>query len=446
MNTGANNTAGRRDDLPLMLYPFPSAIIHMDADAFFASVEQSVSPDLKGRPVVTGKERGIIACASYEAKAVGIKRGLSLHEAKRMCPELVVLPSDYETYSIYSMRMFNIVRRYTPMVEESSIDEVFADLTGMRRVFRTSYEQIAERIRQEVRNELDITVSIGLSVSKSLSKLASGMNKPDGLTVVPGTKIHLFLKDIPVEDIWGIGSGGKNLLNKFGVRTALEYVNKPERWISDLLHKPGRDIWNELRGTPVFTMRVGDPAPQATISKTKTFDAPSRDRDFVYARLIRNVESAFIKLRRHKLKTLVVGVMLRRNNYDEEGLEAKLNRSTSATQEAIPLVRELFDRIFMAGGEYRSAMVFLSRLSPEGTEQMDLFEDRLQIEKLREVSRAIDDINGRFGKHCVALGTSLFLKNGTKNARSELPARKEALLPGESRRQRLGIPRIMVRV
>ncbi len=418
----------------------------MDADAFFTSVEQSVNPLLKGKPVVTGKERGIIACASYEAKAVGVKRGLSLREARRICPELVVLPSDYETYSIYSMRMFNIVRRYTPMVEESSIDEVFADLTGMRRVFRTSYEEIATRIRQDVRNELDITVSIGLSVSKSLAKLASAMNKPDGLTVVPGTKIHLFLRDIPVEDVWGIGPGGKQLLNKFGVRTALEFASRPERWVSELLHKPGRDIWNELRGIPAFQVRTDDPAPQATISKTKTFDAPSRDRDFVYAKLVRNVESAFIKLRRHKLRALVIGVMLRRGNYDEEWLEARLNRSTSATQEAIPLVRELFCRIFTAGAEYRSAMVHLSRLSPEDSEQMDLFEDRLQIEKLDNATRAIDDVNGRFGKHSIALGTALFLKNGIRNARSELPARKENLLPGESKRRRLGIPRIALKV
>lgn len=446
MNTDERAVDRRADDTPLMLYPFPNAIIHMDADAFFASVEQSVNPSLKGKPVVTGKERGIIACASYEAKALGVKRGLSLREARRMCPGLVVLPSDYETYSIYSMRMFNVVRRYTPMVEESSIDEVFADITGMRRVFRTSYEQVAMRIKQDVRNDLDITVSIGLSVSKSLAKLASGMKKPDGLTVVPGTKIHLFLRDIPVGDVWGIGPSGKHLLGKFGVQTAYDFVSRPEEWVSRLLGKPGRDIWNELRGTPTFTLRTEDTAPQATISKTKTFDAPSRDRDFVYAKLIRNVESAFIKLRRHKLRVLVVGVMLRRSNYDEEGLEAKLNRSTSAAQEAIPLVRELFDRIFRDGAEYRSVMVFLSRLSAEGGEQMDLFEDRLQINKLRQVSKAIDDINGRFGKHSVSLATSLFLQTAAKNDRSELPARKENLLPGETRRQRLGIPRIMVNV
>ena len=117
-------------DAPFTLSSFPRAVLHVDGDAFFTSVEQSMHPALKGKPVVTGKERGIIACASYEAKALGIKRGVSLWDARKMCPELVVLPSDYETYSIYSKRMFEIMRRYTPEVEEYSIDEGFADVGG----------------------------------------------------------------------------------------------------------------------------------------------------------------------------------------------------------------------------------------------------------------------------------------------------------------------------
>ena len=127
---------------PFTLHSFPHAIVHFDGDAFFTSVEQALHPDLKGRPVVTGQERGIIACASYEAKALGIKRGVALHEARRMCPDLVVLPSDYETYSLFSKRMFDIARRYTPMVEEYSIDEGFADLTGLRRVFHASMKTL----------------------------------------------------------------------------------------------------------------------------------------------------------------------------------------------------------------------------------------------------------------------------------------------------------------
>ena len=165
---------------PFTLHSFPHAIVHFDGDAFFASVEQAVHPEWKGRPLVTGQERGIIACASYEAKALGIQRGVALHEARRMCPTLLVVPSDYETYSLYSKRMFDIARRYTPLVEEHSIDEGFADLTGLRRVFHCSYEEIARRFQAAVRAELDIGVSVGLSLSKSLAKLCSKFCRSTG--------------------------------------------------------------------------------------------------------------------------------------------------------------------------------------------------------------------------------------------------------------------------
>ena len=119
-------------DQILVFGTFPRAIVHFDGDAFFTSVEQAADPSLKGRPVVTGRERGIIACASYEAKALGVKRGISLRDARKICPQLVVLPSDYETYSLYSRRMFDIARRFPPIVEEYSIDEGFSAIAGLR--------------------------------------------------------------------------------------------------------------------------------------------------------------------------------------------------------------------------------------------------------------------------------------------------------------------------
>jgi DNA polymerase-4 len=436
----------RPDDQPFLLYPFPEAILHIDADAFFTSVEQAMTPSLKGRAVVTGKERGIIACASYEAKAVGVKRGLSLREAKKLCPSLVVLPSDYETYSLYSKRMFSIMRRYTPMVEESSVDEAFADIGGMRRVFHMSYEQIAERMRQEIREELDITVSIGLSVTKSLAKLASDINKPNGQATVEGTCIHHFLRKIPLDDVWGVGGNGVKLLHKYNVKTAYDFACRKQEWISSLLGKPGREIWSELRGHSIYPVSTEEPSSYITVSKTKTFSAPSRDMNYVYARLVRNVESAFIKLRRHKLKAGMVGMLLRHNDYREEGYEAKLNRATSSTQEVMPLVRHLFDMTFRDGSEYRSAMVYLSKLEDEGSDQLDMFEDRLRIDKLTKASAAIDALNRQYGKHSVALGVSLFLHNATKTDKDDPPARRTRLLAGETSRQRLQIPMMIIDV
>ncbi len=150
---GAIPTGMTEAGQPLTIDSFPRAIAHVDGDAFFTSVEQSLNPAYVGRPMVTGRERNIIACASYEAKALGIKRGVPLHEAMKICPQLIVLPDDYETYSLVSRRMFNIMRRFTPLVEEHSIDEGFADLTGCRRVHHCSYEQIAQRMKRVISSE-----------------------------------------------------------------------------------------------------------------------------------------------------------------------------------------------------------------------------------------------------------------------------------------------------
>jgi DNA polymerase-4/DNA polymerase V len=120
---------------------FPRAILHIDGDSFFAACEVAKNPSLRGKPVITGKERGIVSAATYEAKARGVKRGVPLHEALKACPDAIILPSDYETYSLFSNRMYEIVRRYTPAVEEYSIDECFADLTGLRRTLRKNYQR-----------------------------------------------------------------------------------------------------------------------------------------------------------------------------------------------------------------------------------------------------------------------------------------------------------------
>ncbi|MBD3327919.1 DNA polymerase IV, partial [Candidatus Peregrinibacteria bacterium] len=141
----------------LQLRSWPRAILHIDCDAFFASCEQAVHPELKGKPVITGKERGIVAAASYEAKSKGIKRGVPLWDVKKLCPDAIILPSDYETYSLFSKRMFEIIRRYTPSVEEYSIDEAFAEITGFRRAYHANYETIAMRIKNDIESNLGIT-------------------------------------------------------------------------------------------------------------------------------------------------------------------------------------------------------------------------------------------------------------------------------------------------
>jgi len=431
---------------PLTLSNFPRAIAHVDGDAFFTSVEQAIHPALRGKPVVTGKERGIIACASYEAKALGIKRGISLWDAKKICPGLAVLPSDYETYSIFSKRMFEIMRRYTPEVEEYSIDEGFADLTGMRQVFRKSYRDIVADMQATIQGELDLTVSIGLSLTKSLAKIGSDFRKPNGITPVAGKHIHIFLQRVPLADVWGLGLNRVQLLQKYGLRTAWDYVNRDPEWIRKLLHKPGLEMWHELRGTAVMPISTDAWRPAASVSKSKTFSTPSSDRDFVYAKLIRNLESAFIKLRRHQMRAGELSVSLRRKDYGENGLSTRLDRGVTVPQEIVPVVRELFGRLYVPGVDYRATGVVLSRLKDDRHRQFDLFDNPARIEHARRTGNLIEKINGRYGKHRIFLGTGLHLPKGDGNDRDQPCWRKVNLLDGETRRKRIRIPMLDMEV
>ena len=433
-------------DFPFSLHSYPRAIIHFDGDAFFTSVEQSIHPYLKGLPVVTGKERGIIACASYEAKALGISRGVSLYDAIRICPKLKVLPSDYETYSLYSKRMFDIARRYTPEVEEYSIDEGFADLTGLRRIHHSSYEEIALRLQADIKAELDITVSVGLSLTKSLAKLGSKFRKPRGFTAIPGPDIEGFLSKTPLAKVWGFGPNTVELLMKHGLQTTRDFAVKPEEWADRLMGKVGRELWGELRGTSLYPVTTEEKSSYCSISKCKTFTAPSSDPEFIWAKLVRNVESAFIKARRYRLRARQLSVMLRKQDYRQEGLEIRLTRAVSVTRDAVPAVREMFEQLIDRGAAYRATMIVLGKLEPDHERQYDLFEDPVKIEKRQALSVAVDALNEKYGKHTLSLAPSLFLDRSSLTDRDEQPERKSALLSGESRRQRLHIPRLFLNV
>jgi DNA polymerase-4/DNA polymerase V len=168
-------------------------ILHMDGDAFFVSVEVAKDPSLRGKPVVTGAERGIVSALSYEAKALGVTRGMPIFRVKKLFPTVIVLPGDYQSYAKYSSMMFDIVRRYADDVEEYSIDECFAELTGLDKPLKMTYREIAERIKQEVNVELDLSVTVGVAPTKVLAKVASKWVKPNGLTIITVHDIDIFL-------------------------------------------------------------------------------------------------------------------------------------------------------------------------------------------------------------------------------------------------------------
>jgi len=418
-------------------------ILHIDCDAFFASVEQSLNPELKGKPIVTGKERGIAASFSYEAKRRGVVRGMNLLEVKKVCPDAVILPNDYETYSLVSQNLFTILRRFTPEVEEYSIDEAFADISGLRRLYRSSYERIALDIKETVERELGITVSVGLSLSKSLAKICSRHRKPSGFTAVGELDLMSFLKGVPIRQVCGFGPNSEAFLAKQGIHTVFEYVSKPLAFAEKLLGKIGGELWRELRGEVVYKVQRGTfIKPQASLSKVKTFTPPSSDKEFIKAQLLRNLESAFIKLRRHQLQTRTLGIYLRDHEFRSASLEARLTRPTASTLEAAPIAGELFERLFKPGRKYRQTGIYAWGLETLTEAQGDLFDDPCRIDTLKRISDVTDRINGLYGKHAIHLGSTHALSSYSQHlgSRGDLAPRKTLLFKGETFRQRLGLP------
>lgn len=436
------------DTQPLTIHSWPRTIMHIDADAFFASCEQAINPELKRKPVITGKERGIVAAASYEAKARGVERGMRLFEAKKVCPEVIILPSDYETYSLFSVRMFEILRRFSPDVEDYSIDEAFVDITGLRRIFHGSYGQIARTMQETIEKELDITVSVGVSLSKVLAKVASRYKKPRGLTIIPGRDIHTYLASLPTEEVWGIGPNTSALLKKIGIKTALEFARKDWEFIKRYLSKPYQEIWHELNGRSIYPVIAESKSEYQSISKTKTFTPPSCDEAFIFAQLSKNLENACIKARRHKLVASRLIIFLRRQDFRDTGIELKLNRPTAYTAELFGSLREGFLKIYRPDTPYRSTGVVLTGLMPEKGIQYILFDDVTRIQKMARIYMAIDILSERFGKHTVQHASSLPTKLQAQHEgeRGDIARRKIELFKGENKRQRLGLPVLNLRV
>ena len=426
--------------MPLSIHSFPKAIIHIDGDAFFASCEMAMNPTLRGKPIVTGKERGIVSSLSREAKALGVVRGMPIKEVERTFPTVITMPSDYESYSLFSKRMFEIVRRYTPAVEEYSIDECFADLTGLRRSLKMPYERMAAKIKQDLENELGMTFSVGLGPNKSIAKLGSRMKK--GLTIIPAYAIHHYLRGLPVQKIWGIGSQTTAFLEKNRMPTALQFAEKRREWVYANMTKPHQEIWEELHGAFVYQLTTDAKHEYQSISKTKTFTPPSTDRAFVFSQLSKNIENACIKARRHKLATRKIFFYLKTQEFSHRGLEITLTNPTASPNEIVKLVDEMFDEVYRARVPYRATGIVLMDLSVDANLQPDLFGATLDLDKWRRVYATVDDLDQKFGKHTVFLSSTLTALNRkvTTGERGDTPHTARELFKGENFRQRLSIP------
>ena len=429
---------------------FPKAILHVDGDAFFASCEQSRRPELKGKPVITGKERGIASSLSYEAKARGVTRAMPLHEIRQLCPDAVILPSDYETYSLLSRRLYAIVRRYTHAVEEYGIDECFADLTGYADS-ESGYVELAKNIKHDLDTELGFTFSVGLAPSKVLAKVGSKWKKPSGLTTISARERWKFLDKLPVGYVWGIGTATSLFLRRHSIATAGDFARANEWWVKTNLARPFWEIWQELNGASVMPLQLEEKSSYYSIQKFKTFTPPSKDPEFIFSQLSKNIENACIKARRHKLIASSAAVVLRTQDFRHFGVEIKLPRPTATPQEIISVAREVFATLFKSKTDYRATGIILSDLNPNVV-QPDLFNSGAQIQKMNRLYSGMDALAQRFGKHTIFLGSSfdVRLRSATpdkpNHSRHDIPERQKEKLIGENKRRRLSIPMLFARV
>jgi DNA polymerase-4/DNA polymerase V len=381
-------------------------ILHIDGDAFFVGVEVAKNPRLKGRPVVTGEEKGIVTALSYEAKSLGVTRGMPTARVKKLFPKVLILPGDYQSYAKYSQLMFDIVRRYVDEVEEYSIDECFGDLTGLDLPLKMSYKQIAERIKKEVNTELGLSVSLGIAPTKVLAKIASKWVKPNGLTIIEREKINDFLLATNISSVWGIGPRTAESLNKKGIKTAEDFVKKNISWIKNNLSKPYETIWYELNGKYLLEI---DPKPKtvySSIQKTRTFHPATNGRAFLLSQLSKHTEEACGKARHFDLVAQKVSFFLKTTNFEYHKSSFGLDSPTNAPETIVSLVREKIKTIHRRGVPYRTTGVILHDLVSATITQNDLFGKGDQVNKFEVIHRQIDTLEKKFGKRVLYLAST----------------------------------------
>ena len=385
--------------------PFERKILHFDGDSFFASVEQVLDYRLRGKPLITGGERGAITSASIEAKRMGINRGIPMKMAKEMCPELIVVRGDYLSYSIFAHRMYNLVREFAPNVEEYSIDECFSDITGLDKTYGKSYEEIALMIKQKLEESLGLTFGVGLGPSKVLAKVASKHRKPGGFTSITEENLPEFLANLPCGKVWGIGPAMSLALGKLGVKTAEDLVESAEAWLeASGVNRPMRELRLELMGYSVKPVDNTYAAPKSII-KSRTFSPPSRQKEFIFSQLSKNLELACSTARREGLRPKEIYFYLKTQAFTYQGFNISLATPTASPVEIMKWVTKHFDEVYVRGELYRATGVALKRFAPAEI-QHDLFGESEEREKYSKVFQSVDRVARKFGENTLYLGSS----------------------------------------
>jgi DNA polymerase-4 len=376
-----------------------NSIIHLDMDAFYASVEQLDNPALRGRPVIVGGslERGVVSACSYEARPFGVRSAMPMRRAVRLCPEAVVLPVRMARYQEVSRQVFSIFARYTDRIEPLSVDEAFLDVAGCERLFGPA-AAIAARIRREVRDELGLAISAGVAPNKFLAKLASESAKPDGLLEIAPEQVDAFLLPLPVERIWGVGAKAAEQLRRLGCCSVAELRRLPEAQLVRLFGVWGGRLYHLARGEDDRQVEVDQPAK--SLGAEETFAADLTSREALQRKLLAQAEKVAARLRSQGLVGRVVTLKLRYGDF-----ETITRRLTLAepTANGLLLYRAGLDLLARTEAGCRPVRLLgLSVGEPEPAAQCQatLFPDE-KSQRLAELDRSLDRLAERFGNRPV---------------------------------------------
>ena len=381
------------------------SIIHIDLDAFFASVEELENPELKGLPLIVGGDpdkRGVVAACSYAARKFGVRSAMPMSIAIRLCPQAIRLPGRHHLYGVYSRRVMAIMADYAPVVEQISIDEAFLDVTGCEPLYGSA-ERIARRIQGRVRSEIGLPCSLGVAGNKTVAKIATDSGKPNGLVVVPPGQEAAFLAPFVVEVIPGVGKKTAERLHQMGVRSVRELARLPLVRLREEFGAHGENLHRLARGlddSPVVSGREAK-----SISQERTFDEDTADAAQVHRCLLECTQRVGSELRRQGCMTRTITLKLRFQGYVTITRGLTLTLPTDVDDVIFDAASGLLQREWRGRRKIRLIGVRASNLLHNVAYQLQLFE-RGQDKRTR-VDRVVDEIRSRFGDDAIVRASLL---------------------------------------
>lgn len=373
-------------------------IAHFDLDSFFVSVEILNNPSLKGKPVIVGgRERGVVAACSYEARKFGIHSGMPSKKALQLCPQLIVSNSSRADYSRYSRWVTQIIAAKAPLFEKASVDEFYIDLTGMEKFFNPLQWTID--LRQEIIDETHLPISFGLASNKMVAKIATNEAKPNGYLQVPFGKEKEFLAPLAVNKIPGVGDHTHEILRSMGIVTIEDISKRIPEELEERLGKWGADLWQKSQG--IHNREVSQYHEAKSVSSENTFNENKTDMRFLKSELVRLTEKIAFELRQDGKVAGCVTVKIRYQDFETVSRQTTVPY-TCADDEIIPVVKELFDKLYRKGEPVRLLGVRLSELTNDAI-QTNLFDD---VERKSNLYKAIDNVKNRFGKNSLIRASS----------------------------------------